>query len=98
MNEITIDMDRENRMNFLLNARLPSFSKKRTARFNREVLKMTLHEPFPKCYPSNLSSDNAKFIYLKELLGKNEVSSEIFVDLVQVLNVSDGLREKEGEF
>lgn len=82
----TANEDRENRINFLLNAKLTPYGKNVSQRGNKEGLKL-MGTFKPRNYPKHLKTDKDKFIYLRDLLGKNEVSVEIFVDLASILAI-----------
>ncbi len=82
----TTNQDIQNRINWALEGKLTPYSKSKGPRGNKEFTKL-LEKYEPKGYPRDLVTDNQKYIYLKDLLGKNEVSSEIFVDLASVLKL-----------
>jgi len=85
-NTSTVNEDLENRYNFAIYGKLTPYGKQKGSRGNREGLKL-LGVFKPKSYPKHLKTDDQKFIFLKDILGRGEIEPEIFIDLASVLSI-----------
>jgi hypothetical protein len=85
-NILTVNEDLENRYNFAMCGKLTPYGKQKGSKGNREGLKL-MGVFKPKSYPKHLKTDDQKFIFLKDLLGRDEVNTEIFIDLASVLSI-----------
>jgi hypothetical protein len=82
----TANEELENRFNFAMCGKLTPYGRQKGSRGNREGLKL-LNRYCPRSYPKHLKTDKDKFIFLKDVLGRNEVTEEIFIDLTSMLSI-----------